>query len=139
MKLSNLKTIVYVGLALFYLYIIAANVFRNVEGMTTTIETIENKKEGATSGDLTVDLSKNIVNTTPKKMASVENTMVGKTNEGKTNEFVAKPKPDNTISNVVNSSTTNTDSITPTKEKATATPNLNVNPDTKKPKPANPS
>ena len=51
MKLSNLKTIVYVGLALFYLYIIATNVFRNVEGMTTTIETIENnenkdKKEG---------------------------------------------------------------------------------------------
>jgi hypothetical protein len=46
MKLSNLKTIVYVGLALFYLYIIAMNVFRNVEGMTTTIETIENKKEG---------------------------------------------------------------------------------------------
>lgn len=45
MKLSNLKTIVYVGLALFYLYIIATNVFRNVEGMTTTIETIENKKK----------------------------------------------------------------------------------------------
>ena len=41
MKLSNLKTVVYVGLALFYLYIIAMNVFRNVEGMTTTIETID--------------------------------------------------------------------------------------------------
>jgi hypothetical protein len=46
MKLSNLKTVVYVGLAAFYLYIIGTNVFRNVEGMTTTIETIENKKEG---------------------------------------------------------------------------------------------
>jgi len=51
MKLSNLKTVVYIGLALFYLYIIATNVFRNMEGMTTSIETIENKdgkvKEGA--------------------------------------------------------------------------------------------
>lgn len=51
MKLSNLKTVVYVGLAAFYLYIIGTNVFRNVEGMTTTIETIENKKEGGPGVD----------------------------------------------------------------------------------------
>ena len=55
MKLSNLKTVVYIGLALFYLYIIATNVFRNMEGMTTSIETIENKdgkvKEGAADGE----------------------------------------------------------------------------------------
>ena len=51
MKLSNLKTVVYVGLALFYLYIIAMNVFRNVEGMTTTIETIDKSKEALGPAD----------------------------------------------------------------------------------------
>jgi hypothetical protein len=45
MKLSSLKTAVYIGLALFYLYIIATNVFRNVEGMNTQIETMETPKE----------------------------------------------------------------------------------------------
>jgi hypothetical protein len=44
MKLSNLKSAVYFGLAIFYLYIIGTSVFRNTEGMSTQIETIENKE-----------------------------------------------------------------------------------------------
>jgi hypothetical protein len=60
MKLSSLKTAVYIGLALFYLYIIATNVFRNVEGMNTQIETMETPKEdeskaGETKEDKTKD------------------------------------------------------------------------------------
>jgi hypothetical protein len=82
MKLSNLKTIVYVGLALFYLYIIATNVFRNVEGMTTTIETIENKKEAV--GDST--------DADGKKEKKTESKKEGETNM-ENSDSDAKPDP----------------------------------------------
>jgi len=81
MKLSNLKTIVYVGLALFYLYIIATNVFRNVEGMTTTIETIENKKEAGRDGD-SMDASAAAADENGKNEKKSESKKEGETNMG---------------------------------------------------------
>lgn len=84
MKLSNLKTIVYVGLALFYLYIIATNVFRNVEGMTTTIETIENKKEGSVGDGDSTDAD-------GKKEKKTESKKEGETNMGNSDSD-AKPE-----------------------------------------------
>ena len=88
MKLSNLKTVVYIGLALFYLYIIATNVFRNMEGMTTTIETIENKKNeaiGESSEDDAKESDTADSNAKPKSAAAKNKTTSTDSN--------AKPKP----------------------------------------------
>jgi hypothetical protein len=83
---------VYIGLALFYLYIIATNVFRNMEGMTTTIETIENKKEGATSSESSEDDSAD--SKKPKAKESDSSAKPADSNaKPKTAAADSKPKP----------------------------------------------